>query len=275
MRVVMVVVLQTGAKGRHHRQPIADVHRIVAGIVIAARAEASIVSPEILNQIHPKSEHADAAPQHKCVFPVPHQRPNKDVADDLRQNREQRLPDHAKRPGFQDRVAGHVLPATVGHEAKIRRFPEAVGGELVRIAGVVGEAVMIAVTIDPADRIHVDAEGVVEQHERLDERRSYSRARRAPAPCGSRPTNRCRPGTRRRGYTAPRCLLRSTGPSPPARIAPLPPRSAARIANPIALYGFIAPLPIDSAPMVPRRTAGVNACRATAADARIDYYLSI
>jgi hypothetical protein len=51
--MMVMVVLPTGAKSRHHRQPIADVHGIVAGIVITPSAEATVMGPIVLNHIHP------------------------------------------------------------------------------------------------------------------------------------------------------------------------------------------------------------------------------
>src|SRR5216684_3279871 len=95
----MVIVLQAGTESRHHGQPFTDVHRVVARIIVAPGAEASIVSPVILDQIHPEREHPDARPQHECILPIAHQRPDEAVTDQLREHREQRVSNHGEGPG--------------------------------------------------------------------------------------------------------------------------------------------------------------------------------
>jgi hypothetical protein len=54
-----------------------------------------------------------------------------------------------------------------GKQAEVQRSPEAVAIELVRIAVVIRKAMVQPVTIDPAHRIDVDAEGVVDQRHAL------------------------------------------------------------------------------------------------------------
>ena len=60
VRIVVMVVLPAGAERRHHRQPVADVHRVVVRIVVAPRAPAAIVRPVVLHHIHPQREHPSA-----------------------------------------------------------------------------------------------------------------------------------------------------------------------------------------------------------------------
>src|SRR4029453_9656504 len=46
MRIVVMVFLPAGAERPRHRQPVADVHRVVVPIVIPPRAPPAIVRPE-------------------------------------------------------------------------------------------------------------------------------------------------------------------------------------------------------------------------------------
>jgi lathosterol oxidase len=52
-RGMVVVVLQAGAEGRCDRQPLADVHRVVAFVVVAPVAESPIVGPVVLHHVDP------------------------------------------------------------------------------------------------------------------------------------------------------------------------------------------------------------------------------
>src|SRR6185436_14228715 len=84
-RIVVMVVLKTRAEGRHHRQPVADIHRVVMLVIVATGAEAPIVRPVVLNQIDPECEKSQAAPEHQGEFPVSEQQPDEPKADELRQ----------------------------------------------------------------------------------------------------------------------------------------------------------------------------------------------
>lgn len=51
--VVMMIVLQTGAKRRRDRKPLAEVHRIVMLVDIAARPEPLVMRPVVLDHVYP------------------------------------------------------------------------------------------------------------------------------------------------------------------------------------------------------------------------------
>src|SRR6185436_4252465 len=86
-RIVVMVVLKTRAEGRHHRQPVADIHRVVMLVIVATGAEAPIVRPVVLNQIDPECEKSEATPKHEGEFPVPEQQPDEAEAGELREHR--------------------------------------------------------------------------------------------------------------------------------------------------------------------------------------------
>ena len=94
---------------------------------------------------------------------------NSAEVEDLCGHGEHRVRHEPERPGLEDLVTGHVVLALVGHQAEVQRPPEAIGSELVGIARMIGELVVEPVPVDPTDRIHVDAEGVVHDRDGLDE----------------------------------------------------------------------------------------------------------
>jgi len=59
---MVMVVLQTGAEGRGHGQPLADIHRVIMFIVVAAVSELPIVGPVVLDQVDPQREDSERHP---------------------------------------------------------------------------------------------------------------------------------------------------------------------------------------------------------------------
>ncbi len=82
-RIVMMVILETGAKGRRHRQPLADVHGIVVLVVIASISMASRVRPIVLNHVYPQRENSHADPHCQRKFPISSDEPQEGKAEHL------------------------------------------------------------------------------------------------------------------------------------------------------------------------------------------------
>src|SRR6185436_19427084 len=132
VRIVVMVVLQARAEGRRDRQPIADVHRIVV-VMVATRAEAPIVRPVVLDQIHPEREDAQARPDHEGELPVPEQHPDDAEADELRQYGIDGVGDHAEWHRPENVVRRVVLLTLIRKETEVHRSPEPVAVQLVRV----------------------------------------------------------------------------------------------------------------------------------------------
>src|SRR5260370_8656435 len=84
-RIVVVVVLPAGAEGRRHRKPITDVHGVVIGIVVPASAEPPVMSPIVLDHVHPEREHASAEPDSDRVSPISNKPKEKAAPEDPRE----------------------------------------------------------------------------------------------------------------------------------------------------------------------------------------------
>src|SRR5262249_92569 len=98
-----------------------------------------------------------------------HHEPQQAEIENLGSSGERGMRDEAKWPGLEDGVRGHIGDALVGEEAQIHRSPEAIRSELVGISGMVGERVVKPMPVDPADRVHVNAECIIYKREALDE----------------------------------------------------------------------------------------------------------
>ena len=167
--MVVMVVLPAGAEGRRHRQPVPDVHRVVARIVISARTPPTVVGPVVLHHIHPERENPNAEPNADSEFPVSNEQPQKADAENRRDDHKHGMGDQTERPGFENAVGRQVFIARVGNNAEIHRLPKAIRVQLIGIAGMVGVLVMQPVTIDPTHGIDVNAQRVINESDRLDE----------------------------------------------------------------------------------------------------------
>ncbi len=165
---MVMVVLQARAEGGDHRQPVADVHRVVV-IFVAAVTPAPFVRPVVLDHVDPYREQARANPQQRGERQTAHQPPQQNEVACLRHHEEHRVRRQTHGPGLQDGVVGHVDVGLVREIAQVQGLPEAVGGQLVRVAGMIGILVVQAMAIHPGDGIDIDAERIVHEREALDE----------------------------------------------------------------------------------------------------------
>ena len=123
MRVVVMVILPAGAEGRRDGKPVSDIHGVIVLVVIAARAETTIVGPIVLNHVHPQREEPHAAPERECVLPVANNEPEQHVAADLREGGEIRIRNEAEWPCREDRVVRDVGLGPVRDHASNHRLP--------------------------------------------------------------------------------------------------------------------------------------------------------
>ena len=138
-------------------------------VVVAPVAETPVVGPVVLDHVDPQSEEPEPEPDHRREAQVAHEQPQQREVEHLCDHAEHRVRHEPERPGLEYLVAGHVGLALVGHQAEVHRPPEAIGSELVGIARMIGELVVEPVPVNPGDRVHVDAEGVVHERDGLDE----------------------------------------------------------------------------------------------------------
>jgi hypothetical protein len=127
------------------------------------------VRPVVLDHVDPHREQARSDPQQRRERRASHQPPQQREVARLRDREKHRVRGEAHRPRLQDGVRRDVDVRLVREIAQVQRLPEPVGGELVRVAGMIGVLVVQAVAIHPGDGIDVDAEGVVHEREALDE----------------------------------------------------------------------------------------------------------
>ena len=123
--IVVVVILQTGAKGRRYRQELAYVHGVVV-IVIAPVSEVSSVGPIVLNHIYPQRKNSHSNPHHQREFEISNQLPQKIKTKGLYNYREKWIGNDPKGPGVQNLVAGQILIAFIRHHAAIQGSPKTI-----------------------------------------------------------------------------------------------------------------------------------------------------
>ena len=123
--VVVMVILQTGAKGRRYRQELAYVHGVVV-IVIAPVSEVASVGPIVLNHIYPQREDSHSHPHHKGKLQISCQLPQEIKTKGLRKEGKKRVFGDPKGPRLQNCVAGQILSAWIRHEAEISSSPKTV-----------------------------------------------------------------------------------------------------------------------------------------------------
>ena len=123
--IVVVVILQTGAKGRRYRQELAYVHGVVV-IVIAPVSEVSSVGPIVLNHIYPQRKDSSSNPHHNSKLQISCQLPQEIKTKGLCKEGKKWVFYHPKGPRLQNPVVGQILSALIRHEAEISGSPKTV-----------------------------------------------------------------------------------------------------------------------------------------------------
>ena len=113
-----MIILQAGAERGRHRQPFADVHRIVALIVVTPVSEFSSVSPIVLNHIDPPSKNSHSDPHHQRELQASDQPPDEIKSSGLRNNCKYPAPRDPEGTRFQNVIAGEIFLAPIRQETK-------------------------------------------------------------------------------------------------------------------------------------------------------------
>ena len=167
--VTVVVVLEARAPGCRHRQPFANVHGIVFWDIVAPVSVSARVRPVVLNHVDPQREDPHPYPQDQREREAAGEEVEEVEARELHHHRVVHAGNDAHRQRPENRIGRHVLLARIRKQAEPQRPPEAVVRKLVRVAGVVGIAVMQSVAVYPRSGVDVDAERGRDHRHCLDE----------------------------------------------------------------------------------------------------------
>src|SRR5258707_14540028 len=106
-----MIVLQTCAKGRRDRQPLANVHSVVVVIVIAPVSEVSSVGPIVLNHIYPQRKDSRSNPHDKSKLQISCQLPQEIKTKGLCKEGKKWVFYHPKGTRLQNPVVCQILSA--------------------------------------------------------------------------------------------------------------------------------------------------------------------
>ena len=122
----MMIILQAGAEGCRHRQPLAEIHRVVMFVGVASGSESPIMRPIVLDHIYPQRKDSRSNPHDQSKLQISCQLPQEIKTKGLCKEGKKWVFYYPKGPRLQNPVVGQILSALIRHEAEISGSPKTV-----------------------------------------------------------------------------------------------------------------------------------------------------